>query len=49
MRAVIWTDFFQAFIMFFGLVGSAIIGVAKMESFEKFYNVTTEFKRLHIE
>lgn len=49
MRAVIWTDVFQASIMFIGLFGSAVIGVVKIGSFEKVYNVTSEFKRLHIE
>lgn len=49
MRAVIWTDVFQASIMVFGLFGSTIIGVVKIGSFEKVFNVTTEFKRLYIE
>ena len=49
MRAVIWTDVFQASIMFIGLFGSAVIGIVKIGSFEKVYNVTTEFKRLHVE
>ena len=49
MRAVIWTDVFQASVMFIGLAGSAIIGVIKVGSLEKVYNVTTAYKRLHIE
>ena len=49
MRAVIWTDVFQASVMFLGLFGSAVIGVLKIGSFGKVYDVTTEFKRLRIE
>ena len=49
MRAVIWTDVFQASIMFIGLVGSAVIGIVKVGSLEKVFTVTREYKRLHIE
>ena len=49
MRAVIWTDVFQASVMFIGLFGSTVIGVVKIGSFGKIYDVTTECKRLHIE
>ena len=49
MRAVIWADVFQAFIMFVGLVGSAIFGIVKIGSFEKAYDITTEFKRFYVE
>ena len=49
MRAVIWTDVFQASIMFIGLFGSVVIGIIKIGSFGKVYDVTTKFKRLRIE
>ena len=49
MRAVIWTDVFQASIMFIGLFGAAVMGVIKIGSFERVVDITTEFKRLRIE
>ena len=49
MRAVIWTDVFQASIMFIGLFGSAVLGIVKIGSMERVYEITTEFKRFRIE
>ena len=49
MRAVIWTDVFQSMVMFIGLGTSLVIGVVNVGSFEKIYNITSEFKRFDIE
>jgi len=49
MRAVIWTDVFQSFIMMVGLVGAAVMGVYKVGSFEKIIDVASKYERLKIE
>ena len=49
MRAVIWTDVFQSFIMMVGLIGAAVMGVNKVGSFEKIIDVAGQYQRLKIE
>lgn len=49
MRAVIWTDVFQASIMLIGLVGSAVLGILNIGSFDKIYQTNLDYKRLEID
>lgn len=49
MKAVIWTDVFQAGIMLVGLVATAVIGIINVGSFEKVVDVARKYKRLDIE
>ena len=48
MRAVIWTDVFQSFVMTAGLLTTTIIGILKVGSIKEVFEIAYKMDRLNV-
>ena len=48
MKAVIWTDVFQAAVMVTGLIVVMIVGVVELDGFEEVFRRAKEGERLNV-
>ena len=48
MKAVIWTDVFQAIIMLVGILSVIVLGVGRLEGFGSVFDISSKGQRLNL-